>query len=636
MKFKALIIISVFLLSVGTANAQSSSLWKFSSSVLQPVVESWTAVVRKLGIGSSTPTGTLSVETAAGVLPIVIGSSTGTYLYIEKNGGLVIGTSSNDILTTNAGSVKIIGSPAGVLSIATAEKDASVFSASIVNNLYATFSSTRSGNGTALPIAFFTQLPAAGARERLRIATNGRIGIGTTSPFAKLSIQNTSADDNEYPVIFAVSSSTAGFATTTHFTINNQGIASTSKLRIDSLADGCLNITTGLVGTQACGSGGSNSKWATTTGQTYISPNGATRVGIGSTTPFATFAINPVAGEAPNAFVVGSSTWTSLRLTNGNRLGLNATTTPRTVLEIHNNASSTVTDLPGGNNARSNAFLITSSSSASNGSGSRPGILQIALRETASGVAYSMQTALVGSAESNVQQSGTLGVFTKIESTPPHTGNYMYLDARTDGAYNRATLKITPEGMIGIGIDSTNDPVLILHVASTSIDGDIFRLQDSDGTCDHNPEAGSEVVTCSSDGRLKTNIRSSNTLSELLLYNVKDYDVTGTKTYYSRTGRTIQDDVSGQTVPERALVKSTFTSPARGVIAQELEQVMPDKVKTQPDGMKMVTLPSIWDVVSGIQSLWTMINANTTRIEALENENAELRSRLDALEAKIL
>ncbi len=104
-------------------------------------------------------------------------------------------------------------------------------------------------------------------------------------------------------------------------------------MRIDTLADGCLNITSGLVGSAACGAGGSNSKWATTT-STYISTNGATRVAIGSTTPFATFAINPVAGEAPNQFVVGSSTRTAFIIDNAGNAGI-GTSTPEDLLNIH-------------------------------------------------------------------------------------------------------------------------------------------------------------------------------------------------------------------------------------------------------------------------------------------------------------
>ena len=76
-------------------------------------------------------------------------------------------------------------------------------------------------------------------------------------------------------------------ATSTILSVSS--IASTSLLRIDTIGNGCLNITSGLVGGTgvACGSGGgTNSKWATSTlPDLGIYPNNATYVGIGTTTP---------------------------------------------------------------------------------------------------------------------------------------------------------------------------------------------------------------------------------------------------------------------------------------------------------------------------------------------------------------
>lgn len=76
-------------------------------------------------------------------------------------------------------------------------------------------------------------------------------------------------------------------ASSTALTVD--GVASTTVLRVDRLADGCINITSGLIGTTgvACAStGASNSKWATSTlPLSGIFPNVATYVGIGTTTP---------------------------------------------------------------------------------------------------------------------------------------------------------------------------------------------------------------------------------------------------------------------------------------------------------------------------------------------------------------
>lgn len=52
----------------------------------------------------------------------------------------------------------------------------------------------------------------------------------------------------------------------------------------------------------------------------------ASTVGISTSTPWAKFAINPRTGEGANAFVVGSSTATHLIVTNDGRLGVGTTT----------------------------------------------------------------------------------------------------------------------------------------------------------------------------------------------------------------------------------------------------------------------------------------------------------------------
>lgn len=59
-----------------------------------------------------------------------------------------------------------------------------------------------------------------------------------------------------------------------------------------------------------------------------------------------------------------------------------------------------------------------------------------------------------------------------------------------------------------VGMGLTN-PTERLHVKD-SIDGNIFTLEDTDGTCKMNPEAGGVTTTCSSDEKYKTNITPVN------------------------------------------------------------------------------------------------------------------------------
>lgn len=82
------------------------------------------------------------------------------------------------------------------------------------------------------------------------------------------------------------------------------------------------------------------------------------------------------------------------------------------------------------------------------------------------------------------------------------------------------------DGDVGIG---TSTPQVKLH-AYEAIDGDIFRIQDNDGTCSQNPESGGITTTCSSDESLKTNITDINKTEVLEYLKVwstcmKEYDI---------------------------------------------------------------------------------------------------------------
>src|SRR3989344_5115528 len=88
----------------------------------------------------------------------------------------------------------------------------------------------------------------------------GNVGIGTTSPYAKLSISN-SVGDTAGQALFNISSTTSGTATTTLFSVSNTGLASTTNIIVSSAGGtaGCATFSsTGLISNtgSACGSGG--------------------------------------------------------------------------------------------------------------------------------------------------------------------------------------------------------------------------------------------------------------------------------------------------------------------------------------------------------------------------------------------
>ncbi len=74
-----------------------------------------------------------------------------------------------------------------------------------------------------------------------------------------------------------------------------------------------------------------------------------------------------------------------------------------------------------------------------------------------------------------------------------------------------------------------------------------------------------------------------------------------------------------------------------GVIAQEVEKVFPDIVHTdEKTGMKSVEYGNlIAPVIEAIKELAGNVKNNTTEIDGLQSENAALRARLDAIEARL-
>jgi Chaperone of endosialidase len=74
-----------------------------------------------------------------------------------------------------------------------------------------------------------------------------------------------------------------------------------------------------------------------------------------------------------------------------------------------------------------------------------------------------------------------------------------------------------------------------------------------------------------------------------------------------------------------------------GVIAQEVEKVFPTIVHTdEKTGMKSVEYGNlVAPIVEAIKELNTNISNNTAEIEALRSENAALKNRLDAIEARL-
>jgi len=130
-------------------------------------------------------------------------------------------------------------------------------------------------------------------------------------------------------------------------------------------------------------------------------------------------------------------------------------------------------------------------------------------------------------------------------------------------------------GDVGIG---TNNPLAPLHVNSTSNET-VLRLQDIDGACLQNPEAGSLVTSCSSDEKLKENIKEAKpVLEEFEDIEIKDYVVKASGKEHT------------------------------GVIAQEIRETNPEMVHEE-NGELFVEQPNPWKLLKAIQELKEMFDS---------------------------
>jgi hypothetical protein len=114
------------------------------------------------------------------------------------------------------------------------------------------------GGGWPTQLQFGTAAGANNAVTQMTIDSNGNVGVGTTTPGAKFSINNSAADQANQP-LFLLASSTLT-STTTVFQVSNTGIASTTGLIVSNAAGstGCAQFNSigqiSNTGT-ACGTG---------------------------------------------------------------------------------------------------------------------------------------------------------------------------------------------------------------------------------------------------------------------------------------------------------------------------------------------------------------------------------------------
>lgn len=361
-----------------------------------------------IGIGSTTPGALLSIHALNQTNNLNLftvasstASATTTFLTILNTGFVGIGTSSpnttfvvaNDTgqlisrfisgTTNGATRLQLQGNLQGnnfgefrMNNSATGAATWTGTSNTVVFNAGSAISSFNFGTQGATPIVFYTGSTAMSA-EKFRIDTLGNIGIGTSSPFALLSIS--ARDTTNNPTLFSISSSTSA-ATTTLFNILNTGFTgiSTSSpgslLSIGSLANfttatstfystGGINLTGGgcfAINGTCVGAGGSGTVTSIATN------NGITG---GTITTTGTIGLAAIAANSVLANITGASAVPTAIATSS--LFLNASATNTGLLTstdwttFNNKGSGTVTGSGATNRMAywSGASALTSSAS---------------------------------------------------------------------------------------------------------------------------------------------------------------------------------------------------------------------------------------------------------------------------------
>jgi len=230
-----------------------------------------------IGIGTTSPLAKLDVlQTAGGsnalfsVSSSTNGVGTTTTFYVAGNGNVGIGNSSPQQLLDVAGTARFDGDLRILATKRLVLDDSSFANANI-----------KSSAVGAKDILFSTN-----GAEAMRIISSGNVGIGTTSPFAKLSVHDNSGLGNTNTIFAIASSSASGTGTTTLFSVSGSGTT--------TIANG-VNIQTGCFSMNGTCLTNAGSNYFTNSGaSTYLTTG--TNLGIGTSTPNWAF---QVASTAP-------------------------------------------------------------------------------------------------------------------------------------------------------------------------------------------------------------------------------------------------------------------------------------------------------------------------------------------------
>ncbi len=325
-----------------------------------------------VGIGTTSPMATLSVmgtSTLPGVNPFVVASSSGAQLLtVLPSGNVGIGISNPAQLLDVEGRIRANTLEFGANNsyLGYLDQGGLVFNSSGVGTIYNAYSGSNlflSSNGGNVIL---------GMRDDGLASYNGKVGIGTSTPFAKLAIQNSFGSTQ---ALFDIATTTSSaFATSSVFYVGangNVGVGTnlpTNKFTVSGTVDPVRFHSTGQNVLEISSTGNSEngvrftrsgdaSYWTlgmdnNSTNDFYLGSSGfGTKyltvlqtngnVGIGTTTPISTLSVSGTAGINP--FTIASSTGQTMltMLQNGN-VGI-GTANPISPLTISKNSATTAT-----------------------------------------------------------------------------------------------------------------------------------------------------------------------------------------------------------------------------------------------------------------------------------------------------